>query len=635
MLALREVSISGWLTAWRKIPLHQRIRHLRWGVLPLVVALVALHQFVTHGLFSLLPNLWHALLEWTVYSLTGVVASWLGLTWMARAVACQEDDAAKLEQAYADLKQMHQRLLLLHEIGCKAVNAADPLEVLELAVRAPVQLAEAVSTAVFTFDNKQERLKLEMTWGLGDTYIQALRRRVEEGIPAGRCRGCLPLMARVTDNCPLFQELQTQAQADGMASLVCLPIARDRERVGIISAYFASPDGPPEAQLRLLNIVATEIAVALESVHLRARQVAALATVERAAQRSSDLDTFLDQVLEAILNAWRIEAGAIFIYATAEGAKGSLVQRGLGDHPGDPRFALAARLSSEARASGRPIIESQSQPTSDHGFAFAIAVPLRAEREILGALFLASPHARAWSSYQTPFLTLLAHQTALAVRNAQLHLQIGHLAVLEERYRLSREMHDGLAQTLSYLGWQMDHLGTLLRNGRLELLATELAEARRMVREAYLDVREAIDGLRLAVDHPGGLPVTLQQYLADFSVRTGIVTEFERHGDGPGLTSVAALQLLRIAQEALINVRKHAGARHVWVRLNQARDYCELTITDDGQGFDPKQPRDHHHLGLATMRERAQSLGGTLTIATGPRQGTRIIAIIPTSGSAA
>ncbi len=633
--ALEGIFSSRWLIAWQEIPLHRRIRHLRWGVPLLVLALIALHQFVTHGLFSHLTSSWHALLDWTVYGLTGIVVSWLALTWMARAVARQEEDAAQWEHAYTELKQMYQQLLLLYELGREAVSAADPLEVLELAVRAPVQLAGALSAAVFTFDDERERLKLEMTWGLSDTYIQALRRRAEEGIPAGRCRGCLPLTARVTDNCPLFQGLQTQAQADGMASLICLPIARDQERVGIISAYFASPDGPPETQLCLLNIVATEIAAALESVHWRARQMAALTTVEQATQRSADLDTFLQQVLEAILDAWKIEAGAIFLYATAEGTRDSLAQRGLGDDPNDSRFALAVRLSAEARASGRPVIKSQSQPTGDCAFAFAVVVPLRAEGEVLGTLFLASPRARALPPRQIPFLTLLAHQTALAVRNAQLHLQVGHLAMLEERYRLSREMHDGLAQTLSYLGWQMDHLEMLLRNGQLEPLATGLAEARRMVREAYLDVREAIDGLRLAMDHPGGLPAALQEYLLDFSIRTGIVAEFETYGDRPVLTPVIALQLLRIAQEALTNVRKHAGAQHVWVRLSQMKGYCELTIADDGRGFDPMQPRSHHHLGLATMRERAQSLGGTLTIATGPGQGTRITATIPVSGGTA
>jgi len=622
----------------------------------MVLVLVALHQGVTHVLFGDLSNVWHAVLEWVVYGLTGSVVAWLGLTWVAQAVARQAQDAAKLRQAHADLAQIRQWLLSIHEIGREAVNAADPLEVLELAARAPVQLAGARGTAVFTFDDEKQGLKLEMTWGLGDTYIQALRRRVETGIPAERCRGCVPLTARITSNCPLFQDLQAQARADGIATLVCLPLMREQERVGIISAYFASPEGPSEMQLHLLTIVGTEMAAVLDGVRLRAQQMAALATVGRVAQGSGDLDTFLGPALEAIIGGWGIEAGAIFLSETlAESDRvdgtaptgvsmrqGILrlaqdtvwycrVQRGLGDDLADPRFGLAMRLSEEARASGQPAPLAQSQAGGDCPFASAVAVPLVAEGEILGTLFLASTRARALLLRQMPFMTLLAHQMALAVRNARLHLRVSHLAMLEERYRLAREMHDGLAQTLSYLGWQMDHLEMLLRSGRLEPLAVELTEARRTVREAYLDVREAIDGLRLAVEHPGGLAAALQEYVADFSTRTGIPTDFETHGDGPALAPIAEVQLLHIAQEALTNVRKHSGAQHAQVRLLYTGDNWELIVADDGRGFEPTLPRRHHRWGLATMRERAHSLGGSLIIATGPGQGTRITATVPAS----
>lgn len=117
--------------------------------------------------------------------------------------------------------------------------------------------------------------------------------------------------------------------------------------------------------------------------------------------------------------------------------------------------------------------------------------------------------------------------------------------------------------------------------------------------------------------------------MADFSTRTGITTDFETYGDGPALPPVAELQLLRIAQEALTNVRKHSGAQHAQVRLIQEGGRWELVVADGGRGFEPTVPRSHHHLGLATMRERAHSLGGNLIIATGPGQGTRITATVP------
>jgi signal transduction histidine kinase len=615
------------LTAWRTMPLHRRIDYLRWSVPLAVLVLVALHQTLIHALFGNLTNVWHLLSEWAVYGLTGVVVAWVGLSWIARAIAREEQDAAKLRQAYADLAEINQRLLSVHTIGSEAVTAADPLEVLELAARAPVQVAGAVSSAVFTFDNEKERLKLEMAWGLNDTYLHALRQRVQAGISTERCRSCKPLTARVTNDCPLFQGLETQAQADGMASLVCLPIARDERRVGVVGAYYASPAGPPEAEMRLLNIIATEIAAALEGARLRARQMAALSAVGQVAGESADIDTFLNQVLETVLAEWNVEAGALLLYDPLTATWLSRVARGLGDAPSDPRFGLAVQLCERACASGDAVAWQPTEISPAPAFIFALAVPLRAGGSILGALCLASRH-RALESRQMPFVTLLAQQIALAVRNAQLNSQQGHTAVLEERYRLSREMHDGLAQTLSYLGWQMDHMEMLLQGGRLEPLATELSEARRTVREAYLDAREAIDGLRLAVDHPGGLPAALREYLDDFSTRTGIVTAFETRGRGTS-TPLIELQLLRIAQEALTNVRKHSKAAHVRVDLHRDEKGWELIVVDDGQGFDLTLPRSHHHLGLATMRERATSVGGSLTIATVPGQGTRITASVP------
>jgi len=95
------------------------------------------------------------------------------------------------------------------------------------------------------------------------------------------------------------------------------------------------------------------------------------------------------------------------------------------------------------------------------------------------------------------------------------------------------------------------------------------------------------------------------------------------------LSAQARLQLQRIVQESLTNVRKHANAEHVWVKLQLIPNRVEMTIADDGQGFDPRLPRGRHYVGLASMRERVQSLRGSFTLATSPGQGTRITVTTP------
>jgi signal transduction histidine kinase len=205
------------------------------------------------------------------------------------------------------------------------------------------------------------------------------------------------------------------------------------------------------------------------------------------------------------------------------------------------------------------------------------------------------------------------------------------MAVLEERYRLSREFHDGLAQTLGYLGLQSERLESLLKMGQMDTAVSEFAEMRRSIRAAYVDVREAIDGLRLGVEDVGQLAARLGEYTTEFTRQTGLSVNFTAVPDQINVLPATAVQLLRIAQEALTNVRKHAQAQEVDVRLRQIAGELELTITDDGRGFPNALPveRRYHSHGLASMRERTESLGGMLTVATQPGQGTRITVVVP------
>jgi len=615
--------------------LRRRIAGLRWIAPFVIFGLAALHQGVLHILLPRLPAAYHDWVPVLLYGLSGSLVVWFALGWLAQSAARQEQTEAELRAAYESLAQTHRQLLAVHDIGREIASAADIQQVLTLAARAPTHLADAVGAAVVTFDEERDRLRLEIAWGLSDTYLRHFRQRVEAGIPAGRCRTCRPLTARVSSDCPLFDGLQDLARAEGIQSLICLPISREQKREGIITAYFPSPDGPPEEQVRLLNIVATEIAAALEGVRLRANQMATLYTVEHLTQVQQNLDELLEQVLEAGLSGWGAQRGAILLYDEAEGTWHRWVQRGLGESPDHPHFGLVLSLAEEARQKGQPVLipdlSQYAKVTLSvlDGLGSAAAAPLIAGGERLGALVMVARRPRLFQPRHAPFFSAIAHQAALAIHNAQLHLQVQQMAVLEERYRLSREMHDGLAQTLSALGWQLDHLKMLLERGEREQMAQELTDTRQMVREAYMDVREAIDGLRLAVDHPGGLAAALAEYVADFEKRTGIIASFEADAEQYPLSPQAGLHLLRIVQEGLTNVRKHAAAHHVWVRLVRVGDQVELTIADDGKGFDPHLPRGRHHVGLASIRERVHSLGGVLTLATSPGQGTRITVVVP------
>jgi signal transduction histidine kinase len=160
----------------------------------------------------------------------------------------------------------------------------------------------------------------------------------------------------------------------------------------------------------------------------------------------------------------------------------------------------------------------------------------------------------------------------------------------------------------------------------------ELADVRTVAKRAYGDVRQCIFGLRTVGSKERGLIPILTEYLRDFSQQSGIQTELQ---DGDPRTTrfapEAEIQLVRVIQEALTNVRKHAGAHRAWVRFTLDGDMGCVTIADDGIGFRVESMTGNNgkRFGLRTMRERTEGLGGSLEIRSAPGQGTQVVARIP------
>ncbi len=200
-------------------------------------------------------------------------------------------------------------------------------------------------------------------------------------------------------------------------------------------------------------------------------------------------------------------------------------------------------------------------------------------------------------------------------------------AALEERTRLSRELHDGLAQDLWFAKLKVGRLSALANVGTEAIeLCHELEGA---VDSALAEAREAVMALRLGGGESGAsLSDLMRRHVDDFADRFGIRAEFECDPQLPRLTHRAEAELLRITQEALSNVRRHADATLVQVRLEAGDARLLLTVRDNGRGFDPATV-DDGRFGLAGMRERAGLIRGRLTIDSRPRDGTRVTVEVP------
>src|SRR3989475_1398784 len=206
------------------------------------------------------------------------------------------------------------------------------------------------------------------------------------------------------------------------------------------------------------------------------------------------------------------------------------------------------------------------------------------------------------------------------------------LTVLEERERIAREMHDGLAQQLGYLYIKIGQLEMGASSEPASLVGDELRRVKRVAAAAYGEVRQAIFGLKMMVARDLGLIPTLTEYLHEFSKETGISVELNVADEATTrLSAHAEVQLIRIIQEALANIRKHAHAKRAWVIFETEGDKAKITVQDDGRGFDsPDAARlSRASIGLQSMRDRAELAGGTAAVGSAQGKGASVIGGVP------
>ncbi len=267
----------------------------------------------------------------------------------------------------------------------------------------------------------------------------------------------------------------------------------------------------------------------------------------------------------------------------------------------------------------------------ENGLCSFLSVPLNVAGRVLGALVVADQQEAEYSSPDMDVLSRLANnQAAIAVENARLYLTAQEMAALEERDRIAREMHDSLSQVLGFLGLEAAVIERKLAAGDLESIGEDLAEMRKAAREAYEDVRQSILALRTAGSRTKALVPSLEEFLRGYRPKAGLAVDVQVADErATHFSAEAEGQLLRILQEALTNVRKHAHATRVAIRFESHDSAARIAIEDDGHGFDPSRAPRGRHFGLDTMKERAESIGASLLIESEPGKGTRVLVTLP------
>ncbi len=256
-----------------------------------------------------------------------------------------------------------------------------------------------------------------------------------------------------------------------------------------------------------------------------------------------------------------------------------------------------------------------------------VEVPLEHHGDVLGnyRIYVKRPGVSGREDILELLQTIGSH-LGMAIAKQRSDEEARRLSILEERSALAHELHDSLAQTLASLRFQVRMLEDALdENGACEMALRDLQRIRNGMDEAHTELRDLLTSFRTPVDGRG-LAVALEKLVERFSAETGIATYFQQECSQVKLSSSEEMQMLRIVQEALANIRKHARAHNVRVLLSCRGGTYTLLVEDDGVGFvgEVRQGSPGEHIGLSIMEERARRLGGELRIESEPGEGTRV-----------
>uniref|UniRef100_UPI003F691C77 sensor histidine kinase n=1 Tax=Paractinoplanes polyasparticus TaxID=2856853 RepID=UPI003F691C77 len=283
----------------------------------------------------------------------------------------------------------------------------------------------------------------------------------------------------------------------------------------------------------------------------------------------------------------------------------------------------------DAWASQQPQTASRSQARSSRrGDVSSLVVPLVAGVRTIGLVVLESDVTNAYPKETVNEVTWVTDAAALRLEAALLFDDVRSLATNEERQRLAREIHDGVAQELVMVGYGIDNAQATLPEGAEET-AEELRSLRAEVTRVITELRLSLFELRSEVDRNGGLAAAIAEYARTLGTSAGLRVHFTFDESTARLPAATEAELLRIAQEAITNARKHAGASNLWVTCTVDPPYAEIEVSDDGRGFADDRPDGRY--GLTIMAERAERIRGRLKITPRHPSGTTVAVVLGSS----
>ena len=437
-----------------------------------------------------------------------------------------------------------------------------------------------------------------------------------------RCKACQVLQAATGGNCPLGEHPFPNCQG-----ITCFQLKRGDRLLGVLNFYRPSLV-PLEEDIRgFLSGVLSQMAIAIDSLRIQQQELATLRQLQLAHDPKLDLSARLNSLLLDFQRALEAEYAVLTLRTLG---KTTLLLEGRPVGEGKIGPEAVEGLVEQIIQSNLPQIQTifpVFAAGSQAELTFLGAPIFNSEGRPVGVLLAGGTQIDGQNSFQLRLMETIVSQAAVLIENDRQIQEMEYRAVMEERGRLAREIHDGLAQTLAFLKMQVSQMQNFLAREDLPRLREVLRTNYHTLSEAYLDARQAIDNLRVTPDE--GLQRWLEQTVTSLHGSSNLDIQLEIKMDRIDLSSEVQAQLIRVVQEALSNIRKHARATRVVISLGEWQKDLILEISDNGQGYSPEDIPGGSQYGLRGMRERAELIGADFQVVSQPNLGTTVRLRLP------
>ncbi len=548
-------------------------------------------------------------------------------------------------------EQLQERLIALHRASLELIKDVSLEHLLERIAVTACEQAGARYAALGVL-NEDGGLKQFITVGMTEDEIKRMSHEpVGKGLIAAMMDTEHPIRVPVIQDDP--RSVGFPQSHPPMVSFLGVPIRAGDVQLGQIyltdkmdAADFTADDE------RIIQMLAGYGAAAIQNARLldqmRARDVvltrrsedlALLNDIGSVLTGSLELDEILNKTLAVVMNYIKVEAGEIFLLEEDKESLRMVLHRGEAAEAfwTRNRFKIGEGVVGEVAKTGQRRVSVDLNQESQYlrpavveaGFRQIAYLPMKSGEDLMGVMSVATRSDAPLEERGLQMLSAVANWAGLAIENARLHLNVKHLAVLEERDRIGMDLHDGIIQSVYAVGLSLENAMQTMDEDA-DLAKLRIKESINGLNQAIRDIRAYILDLRPRQMGEGGLMNGLRRLATEYRANT--FSDVVLKGPEKGLESlpqINALALFHIGQEALANAAKHAASERVDLNIWITDERVVMEVHDNGKGFAVEKMTTTIGHGLSNMQTRARAVGGDVDITSAPGEGTTVLAWVP------